>query len=119
MKLLKPLSFGLTGVLVLFMVAATLLEKQYGTPWVVRYMYGSPFFIACWGGLALSAAAYLYCRKTYRQPFTFLLHLSFLVILAGALITHIFGQQGSVHLRQNADKPVREFTVQGLSLIHI
>lgn len=113
MKLLKPLSFGLTGVLVLFMVAATLLEKQYGTPWVVRYMYSSPFFIACWGGLALSAAAYLYCRKTYRQPFTFLLHLSFLVILAGALITHIFGQQGSVHLRQDADEPVREFTVQG------
>mgnify|MGYP003363938235 CR=1 FL=1 len=111
MKLLKPLSFGLTGLLVLFMIAATLLEKQYGTAFAVKHLYGSPFFIACWGVTVASSVAYLWFRKVQKQLLTLLLHLSFVVILLGALFTYIWGLQGSVHLRQDTDKPVSTFTV--------
>lgn len=111
MKLLRTLSFGLTGLLVLFMMVATLLEKQYGMAFAARYIYGSPFVVVCWGVTAVSSVAYLWCRKVQKQPLTFLLHLSFVVILSGALVTHLFGLQGSVHLRQDADKPVETFAV--------
>ena len=113
MKLLRTLSFSLTGLLVLFMMVATLLEKQYGMDFAARYIYGSPLFVVCWGVLAVSSILYLWCRRVQKQPLTFLLHFSFVVILSGALVTHIFGLQGSVHLRQDAGKPVKMFIAAG------
>lgn len=109
MKLLRTLSFGLTGLLVLAMMVATLLEKQYGTPFAVQYIYNSPAFIACWGIMAVLASAYLWCRKVQKRTSVFLLHLSFIVILAGALTTHLSGIQGKVHLRQDAPQPTETF----------
>lgn len=109
MKWSKKLSFSLMGLLVLFMVAATLLEKRYGTDFAIRHLYTSPYFMAGWGGLALSSLVYLFLRKVHKQPATFLLHLSFMVILAGALVTHVWGIQGSVHLRQDSPTAVSAF----------
>ncbi len=48
MNILKYLSFGLTGLLVLTMMTATVLEKVYGTDFVVSQVYGSPYFVAGW-----------------------------------------------------------------------
>ena len=47
-----------------------------------------------------------------RDFFTFLLHIAFLVILAGALTTRLCGKQGSIHLRMN-DTPVSAFVTSG------
>lgn len=110
MKLLRTLSFGLAGLLVLCMVAATVLEKQYGTAFAAQHIYGSPFLVVIWGTMTVLSMIYLWCRKVQKQPLTFFLHLSFAVILAGALITHIYGLQGIVHLRQDADAPTKLFS---------
>ena len=42
MKILRNLSFGLLGLLVCVLMAATCVEKVWGTPFVVRHVYGSP-----------------------------------------------------------------------------
>lgn len=110
MKLLRTLSFGLAGLLVLCMVAATVLEKQYGTAFAAQHIYGSPFLVVIWGIMTVLSMIYLWRRKVQKQPLTFFLHLSFAVILAGALITHIYGLQGIVHLRQDADAPTESFS---------
>ena len=97
---MKRISFILLGIIVLVLIAATILEKMYGTPFVTGMVYGSWWFIALWATLAITALCYMYQRKLFRRPATMLLHLSFVVILAGALVTHFCGIQGTIHLRK-------------------
>lgn len=108
--LLKYLSFGLTGILVCVLITATILEKAYGSTFVAQHIYDSPLFILLWGVAAVASVIYLLQRKTQKQCITFCLHLSFILILAGALTTHLFGIQGTVHLRQDA-APATAFTL--------
>lgn len=110
-QLLKYSSFGLTGVLILALITATILEKTQDTTFVIRYIYGSPLFILSWGVVAVTSFIYLLKRKATKQAITFCLHLSFILILAGALTTHLSGIQGAVHLRQDATSPVTTFIV--------
>ena len=109
MKGLKYLSFGGAGVLALTLMAATLVEKLRGTVYAAEAVYGAPWFVALWAAVAVASAAYVWRRRLYRRVPTFLLHASFLLILAGALVTHLFGQQGGVHLRKDVAAPVRVF----------
>ena len=44
---------------------------------------------------------YLIKRKLIKRPILFLLHISFIVILSGALITFFKGERGSVYLEKN------------------
>ena len=110
MKLLRTLSFGFVSLLILSMVIATALEKLYGTNFVVQHIYGSPLFVVGWGAATILSIIYLWCRKVQKRPLIFFLHLSFIVILTGAFITHMYGLQGSVHLRQDADKAAETFS---------
>lgn len=109
-QLLKYFSFGLTGILILILITATILEKIYDTTFVIRHIYSSPLFILSWGVVAVTSFIYLIKRKTQKQAITFCLHFSLILILAGALTTHISGIQGAIHLRQDAD-PVTTFIV--------
>ena len=108
MKLIKRIAFGSAGLLVLIMMLATFLEKIQGIDTAWSVIYGSPFFTTIWGIMAICAFAYLIHRKLQRDFFTFLLHISFLVILTGALTTRLCGKQGSIHLRMN-DAPASTF----------
>lgn len=110
MKLLKILSFGLVISLVFILAIATCVEKVKGTAFASDYIYGSPWFVALWTLLAIGGLGYLIQRRL--RAGVWLLHVSFAVILAGALVTHLFGRQGSVHLRQEAGA-VRVFTDAG------
>lgn len=109
-RLLKYLSFGLTGILVIVLIIATILEKTYDTAFVMHHIYGSPLFILLWGIAATASFIYLIKRKTQKQLITFCLHLSMILILAGALTTHLLGTQGAIHLRQDAP-PATTFTL--------
>lgn len=99
MKALKYVSFGLLAVLVVLLVAATVAEKIYGSSAISRHVYGAWWFVALWAVAALFSALFMLRKKLYRKPFVFALHASFFLILAGALVTWIFGQQGHLHLR--------------------
>ena len=112
MKLIKRIAFGSAGLLVLLMMTATVVEKLQGTGTAWTAIYGSPFFTMLWGIMAVCALVYLISRRMQRDFFTFLLHIAFLVILAGALTTRLCGKQGSIHLRMN-DTPVSAFVTSG------
>lgn len=80
------------------MAVATIVEKYYGTDFAHSHFYGSWWFSLLWAILAAMAIWYFIKRKV--KNFSLVaLHLSFVVILAGALLTHMFSMSGIVHLR--------------------
>lgn len=99
-KLLKRTAFSLLGILLLILTIATILEKIYGTDFVNEYIYSSVPFVILWGVTAITSLLYIIKSKLHRQPVIFLLHLSLLFILAGAFTTWIYGEQGTMRVRQ-------------------
>lgn len=107
-NILKKATFGLWIFLLIMMIAATIIEKLYGTTVSSTYFYGSPFFIGLWIATTLLSLLYIIKRHIIRNKIVYLLHLSFILILSGALTTHIWGIQGNIHLRQG-ETPVTTF----------
>ena len=91
-------------ILVIFLViaiaVATVLENRYGTHYALQHVYGAWWFVCLWAMLALAGCWLMYKRKMWKQPSVMLLHLSFLVILLGALATYLTSHKGMVHLRE-------------------
>ena len=86
-------------VVIVVMAIATIIEKYHGTQYVSENIYGSWWFAMLWGILTASAIIYFFKRKVRRLSVV-TLHLSFVLILAGALLTHLTARQGTIHLRQ-------------------
>ena len=99
-RILKCISYGALAVLIVAMMAATVLEKIHGTEFALHWVYHNPVFIALWGVAAVSGLWLLLSRGAARKPFTLMIHVAFLFILAGALITHLTGVSGMIHLRE-------------------
>ena len=78
---------------------ATIIEKYRGTDFVGNQIYGAWWFSALWAVLTVAALAYIVGQRLYRRTAVMLLHVSFVVILAGALTTHLTAQRGMVRLR--------------------
>ena len=97
--MLKKVTFTLYAIVILVMAMATVVEKTQGTPYVLSNIYGSWWFTGLWALLAVGGIAYILQRKV-RKVSVLLLHFSFVVILVGALLTHLTSWQGMVHLRQ-------------------
>ena len=95
---MKKILFALYILVIVVMAAATFVEKFRGTEFVHASVYGSWWFVGLWAVLALLAVAYFVGRRV-RRASVVLLHLSFAVILAGALLTHVTSWQGAVRLR--------------------
>ncbi len=116
-KLCKYLSYGSVAALIVMMVAATIVERIKGTPVAFEWFYHSPLFIILWALAAVAGLLYLVLRGTPRRIATMSLHVGLAVILAGALLTHVFGETGSIHLREGEEKDAFERedgTVAGL-----
>ncbi len=105
--MLKRIAFSLSGLLICLLVVATFLEPLLGTEVVKKYFYTSPMVICLWVVTVTVSVLYLFRQAEYKNLITFLLHFSFVIILAGALVTHLFGKYGTVHLRK--DNPQNEF----------
>ena len=103
-RLLRNICFGATALTILVLMAATFIENIFGTDFVSSHIYSSPLFVTLWALVTVSSLLYLIARKMTKRKTVFLLHLSFVVILAGAFTTHIDGIQGYIHLRQG-DEP--------------
>ena len=97
-------SFLLMVAVIIVMVAATFVEHATGS---AAFIYGSWWFASLWAMLCVGGLLYCFRRKLYKRPVVLLLHLSLAVILVGALVTHVFGQQGVMHLRNGL--PARTF----------
>ena len=96
----SKLPFILVFFLVIAIAVATVLENRYDTHYAMQHVYGAWWYIGLWAILALAGCWLIYKKKMWRQPSVFLLHLSFLIILIGALTTHITSHRGMVHLRE-------------------
>lgn len=94
------------AAVILMMMAATVIEKTSGSSLAFRLFYHSPLFIAFWVAAVVSGTMYIIAMKMHRKPMTLLLHVAFVVILAGALVTHVFGDTGQVHLREGESNAV-------------
>ncbi len=107
MPLLRRATF--TGLIILLLVLAgtSLLDAITGVEGLSQRVYRSVPVILLWAAVALLAAVYLVRRRVWRMPATALLHAAFLVILLGALTTHLCGEQGTIHIR--AERAVGDF----------
>ncbi len=86
-------------LIIICMGAATFVEKAHGTHFTAENIYGAWWFTSLWALLTAFAAVH-FVRRKVRRASTVLLHLSFVIILAGALLTHLTATRGMVHLRQ-------------------
>lgn len=98
-KIIRYTPFGILGIIIMLLAVATIAEKSYGSKFVYDRIYCAVPMLVLWGMLAFSALICLLRSRIAKNLSTFMLHISFLLILAGALITHLCGIQGSVHLR--------------------
>lgn len=96
------------AVLIVAMMAATVLEKVLGTPFAFRWVYHNPLFFILWAVAAFSGISLLLSGGKAIKFRTLLIHLSFVIILSGALVSHFTGKQGSVKLTTGS--PVSEWT---------
>ena len=99
MKWNKKMIMVLYTLIVACIGFATIIEKYEGTTFVGEHIYGAWWFVALWAVLTVAALAYMVERRVYKRTAVMLLHLSFVVILAGALTTHLFARRGTVRLR--------------------
>lgn len=80
------------------MATATIVEKYQGTEFAYSHIYGAWWFTLLWAILAAFATVYFIHRKV-RRLHSVMLHMAFIVILLGALLTHLTAQKGMIHLR--------------------
>ena len=99
-SVVSKLPFILLLLAVVVIAAATFVESAYGTTFAHQTMYGAWWFVALWGLIAIAGCRVMYKKKLWKRPSLFVLHLSFLLILAGALTTHISSRSGMTHLRE-------------------
>ncbi|MCD8211099.1 MAG: cytochrome c biogenesis protein ResB, partial [Prevotella sp.] len=95
-------------LLIIIMGIATIVEKYYGTDFVGNKIYGAWWFSLLWALLTVMGVYHI-AKKRLRNPITILVHLSFVIILFGALITHLTSKKGMIHLR--VDEPVSTYQI--------
>lgn len=108
MQLLKRITFTLFCIAMLVLAMASLLDNLTGEPGTSETVYHSIPFAAMWGVLTVCALVYIFRRKLWKLPATMMIHLALALILLGALVTHIWGEQGRMHIRENESSDVIE-----------
>ncbi len=98
--MVKKIISTLYILVLIFMAVATIVEKSQGTDYAHAHYYGAWWFILIWAALTALGVFYIIKRKI-RTASTLALHLSFVIILTGALLTHVSAKRGMIHLRIN------------------
>lgn len=113
--MVKKIIFILYILVLVCMAAATIVEKSQGTDYAHTHYYGAWWFILIWAVLAALGAFYIIKRKV-KCASTLALHLSFIIILLGALLTHVSAKRGMIHLRigQPTDTYMAQDEEQGM-----
>lgn len=118
MKILKFLSFGIIGLLVIVLVAATIVEHVHDTRTARELFYASPAVLVLWGVATAAALTLVLRRHGLRQRAVTGLHVSFAVILCGAAVTHFTGEQGTLELVTDS-RPVNGFLLENGRVSHL
>lgn len=95
----KKMVIVLYVLILAVMASATFVENRWGTDVAHADIYGSWWFVLLWTLLAAFGLFYL-LKSGVRHPGTIAIHVSLLIILLGALLTHLTSRQGMLHLRE-------------------
>lgn len=95
LKILKTILITAYVAIIAVMASATVIGKI--SAHTATSIYGSLWFVAIWTILAIAGMAYIFRQRLYRRPFNFIFHIALACTLAGALVTHIFGEQGTIY----------------------
>lgn len=99
----KNVTLSLFFFLLALMAAATLLESKWGSEWVSDTIYHTPWFCVLWGLLVLLMLGGMVKYQLWHRFSVMMLHLSFIVILVGALTTYLTSHKGIIHLQQGQE----------------
>ena len=93
---------------IVLMAVATVVEKNQGTPVAKALFYYSPLFLFLQLLLGVNFVLLTYNqRQQFKKKGSYLLiHFAFLIIMAGASITHFWGQEGTIHIREGEQTSV-------------
>lgn len=108
MKILKDLfasfyvALALMAIYAILIGVATFIENDYGSNVARVVIYNTWFFniLHIWLLLCLVGVILRYKLLAQKKYASFILHLSFVVIILGAGITRFFGQEGMMHIRE-------------------
>jgi cytochrome c-type biogenesis protein CcsB len=79
---------------------ATFIESAYDTQTAKILIYDARWYEAIMVLSALSLIGLIYKTRMWKRMGSFLIHLSFIVILIGAGLTRYFGYEGIIHIRE-------------------
>ena len=112
-KAIKIISFFSLAV-VTAILAVTTVGVNAGWPTSV---YTSWPMVCLWAFTAIAALAYMLRVHLYRKPAVFGIHAAFLLILAGALCTHLTATEETLHLRVGERSPEAGATLASFNVI--
>lgn len=87
------------SAIVISMIAATVIEKIYGTHSALDLVYHNPVFIILWAVAAVSGLILAIRVGMPKRIPVMTLHIALALILAGALTTYLTSDSGRLHLR--------------------
>lgn len=88
---MTKIAFSLLAAVALLLAAISLFP-------VHAALYTSAWMVGLWAATAAAAVCVMVRRRLWRQPAVFALHAAFIVVLAGAMITHLWGSSERVHV---------------------
>ena len=117
---MKKIIIALYALIVIVLGGATFVEHNHGRDFALQHIYGAWWFSLLWALLAAFGVIWIVKRRMRRWPIL-LLHASFVLILAGALLTHLTSKQGVIHLRmgETTDEYYEAATETGMRVAHL
>lgn len=94
-------SLFLMFIIAIFCAFATFFESFKGSEFASKYFYGAWYFHLLLFWLVCCVIYCIYKYKLFSNLSLFLIHISFVFIFIGAVLTHFFGFEGIIHLRQS------------------
>ena len=96
------LMIALLAVISVLLAVATFVENKYGTPMASKWIYRNPFtliieILMIANFIMLSLRRNLFKSKKWGA---IILHWGLAVIVLGATLTHLFSEEGAVHIRE-------------------
>lgn len=100
----------LMGIYAILIAVATFIENDYGSNAARALIYNTWFFnfLHIWLLVVLIGVMFRYKLLQNKKYASFVLHLSFVVIIIGAGVTRFFGVEGTMHIREGEE--VSSFT---------
>lgn len=106
-SIINYLSSYKTSIVLLLIYAfvlalATVIEKYGGTPVAKAFVYYSPAMFLLYGLIVANffVTSIKYGLLKIKKHGFLVVHLSFVIIITGALVTHLFSKEGTIHLRE-------------------